>query len=109
MNKIASFLTLMFLVAVTFTWQMPTTNEDGSPLTDLAGARIYCGQEAGVHSLLVDAGNVTTYTDTTLPEGVTQYCVATAYDTSGNEGAKSNELFFTPWVAPGVLINFQKL
>jgi len=106
MNRLAKMITLMFLVAVTFTWDMPTVNEDDSPLTDLAGARIYCGTETGSHTLFTDAGNVSTYMAPTFPEG-TSFCTMTAYDTSGNEGAKSNELNFTYRLAPGAPTNLR--
>ena len=106
MNKLAKMITLMFLLAVTFTWDMPTTNTDGSPLTDLAGARIYCGTETGVYNLFADPGNVSTYATTTFPEG-TSYCTMTAYDTSGNESAKGNEVNFTYRLEPGAPINLR--
>ncbi len=32
---------------VTLTWEAPTTNTDGSPLTDLAGYNIYYGRVSG--------------------------------------------------------------
>lgn len=100
---------ICFLMAVTFTWDMPTTNTDGSPTTDLAGARIYCGPASGNHALLVDVGLVTAYTSDTFADG-THYCVATAYDIAGNESVKSNELFFTlDRLAPGAVINFKLL
>ena len=107
MNKFAKMITLMFLLAVTFTWDMPTTNTDGSPLTDLDGARIYCRTETGVYSLFADPGNVTTYTTTTFPIGMPQYCAMTAYNTSGNESDKSVEVNFTYRLRPGAPTNLR--
>jgi len=107
MNRLAKMITLMFLLAVTFTWDMPTTNTDGSPLTDLAGARIYCGTETGVYSLFADPGNVTTYTTTAFPKEIPQYCVMTAYNTSGNESVWSVERNFTYRLRPGAPINLR--
>lgn len=68
-------------------WDAPTTNEDGSPLTDLAGYKIYYGiASPDEHS--IDVGNVTTYTLTGLTPGQTYIIAATAYDASGNESEK---------------------
>jgi len=106
MKKLANLFLLIFLVAVTFTWDMPTVNEDGTPINDLAGAKIYCGNATGVYNLPVDVGNVSTYTDNVFPEG-DHYCAMTAYDTSGNESAKSADVFFTYRVAPGVPTNLR--
>ena len=106
MNRLAKMITLMFLLAVTFSWDMPTTNTDGSPLTDLAGARIYCGTKTGIYSLLSDAGNVSTYTTMTFPKG-TSYCTMTAYDASGNESEPSKEVNFTYRLRPGAPTNLR--
>lgn len=109
MKYLSHIAVICFLMAVTFTWDMPTTNTDGSALTDLAGARIYCGPAPGDHALFADAGLVTTYTSDVLADG-THYCVATAYDAWGNESVKSNEIFFTlDRPAPGAVINFKLL
>ena len=107
MNRLATALTVMFLVAVTFTWDMPTTNTDGSPLTDLAGARIYCGTETGVYSLLADPGNVTTYTTMVFQKEIPQYCVMTAYNTSGGESVWSVERNFTYRLGPDAPTNLR--
>jgi len=107
MNRFAKMITLMFLLAVTFTWDMPTTNTDGTPLTDLAGARIYCGEVSNSAFLIATVGNVSTYTTDEFPENITQYCSMTAYDTSGNEGARSNEVNFTYRLAPGAPTNLR--
>ena len=105
MNRLATMFTLMFLIAVTFTWDMPTTNEDGSPLTDLAGARVHYGTAPGVYDTTIDAGNVSTYT-VNMPEG-NYYGAISAYDTSGNEGAKSNEVNFTYRLGPDAPVNLR--
>ncbi len=76
----------------TLSWEPPTTNADGTPLTDLAGYKIYYGTSANNYSQNIDVGNVTTYTIDNLTEGLTYYFVATAYDTSGNESEYSNEV-----------------
>lgn len=76
----------------TLSWDAPTTNEDGTPLTDLSGYKIYYGTSSGNYSQSIDVGNITTYTVGNLTEGVTYFFVATAYDTSANESNYSNEV-----------------
>jgi hypothetical protein len=73
-------------------WDPPTTNVDGSPLTDLAGYKIYYGTASGTYGQPIDVGNVTTYTLTGLVQGQTYYIAATAYDTSNNQSGFSNEV-----------------
>ena len=73
-------------------WDTPTTNADGSPLTDLAGYWIYYGTSSGSYIGKTYAGSVTTYTLTNLTKGQTYYIVATSIDTSNNESAFSNEV-----------------
>lgn len=75
--------------AVTLSWDAPTTTVDGSPLTDLAGYRIYYSTESGKYNSTdcVSVGkDVTTYTleNIHLAPG-TYYFTVTAYDTGGNE------------------------
>ncbi len=86
---------------ITLAWDAPTTNADGTPLTDLAGYKIYHALMSGgyVAGTGIDVGKVLTKTLTNFCEG-TYYFVATAYDTSGNESAYSNEVFKTIKIAP---------
>jgi hypothetical protein len=76
----------------TLSWDAPTTNADGTPLTDLAGYKVYYGTASGIYSQNKDVGNVTTYTVTNLTDGLTYYFAVTAYDTSMNESGYSNEV-----------------
>ena len=73
-------------------WDPPTTNADCSALTDLAGYKIYYGTSSGNYSTVITVGNVTTYTVTGLTDNITYYFATTAYDSSGNESAFSNEV-----------------
>ena len=68
---------------------------DGSELTDLAGYRIYYGDERRNYSGMVDLTNASATSHTlTLASG--DYFVAmTAYDAEGNESAYSNEVLKT--------------
>ncbi|HMK56661.1 MAG TPA: hypothetical protein VK448_08505 [Dissulfurispiraceae bacterium] len=80
------------LCSVALTWTAPTTNTDGSPLTDLAGYKIYYGTAPGNYSASLNVGN-TTSASLTLPQcGVTNYFAATAYDIAGIESTYSNEV-----------------
>lgn len=79
----------------TLTWTMPTTNVDNTPLTDLAGVKLYYGVASGTYTTVIDVALVTTYAVTNLTVGTTYYFVATAYDAMGNESSYSNEVFKT--------------
>lgn len=72
-------------------WTNPTTNTDGTPLTNLAGIRIHYGRSADVLSSTVDvtpAGR-TTYTIEDLALGE-WFFAARAYNSAGAESALSN-------------------
>ncbi len=73
-------------------WDPPTTNADGTTLTDLAGYKIYYGTESGNYSTVIDSANVTSYTVPNLSNNVTYYFATTAYNTSANESGFSNEV-----------------
>jgi hypothetical protein len=75
----------------TLSWNAPTTNVDGTPLTDLAGYKLYYGTASGTYAQNINVGNVTTYTVPTLTDGLTYYFAVTAYDTASNESGYSNE------------------
>jgi len=68
----------------------PTENSDGSPLTNLAGMRVYYGTSpSSLNQKIQLAGTAPmTYTISNLASG-TWYFAATAYNTSGAEGAMS--------------------
>jgi hypothetical protein len=74
------------------TWKQPTTNTDGTTLTDLGGYKIYYGISPGNYSEVIDVGKVTKYTIADLPDGFTYYFVVTAYNTLGYESEYSNEV-----------------
>ena len=78
---------------VHLSWEAPTTNEDGTPLTDLAGYKIYYGTSSGVYDHTVDVGlmqgiQLSRY----MSVGITYYFVATAYNTARIESEYSNEV-----------------
>jgi len=75
-------------------WEAPTA-EDGTPLTDLAGFKVYWGTASRVYPNVVDVGMALEYL-VELPYGFTYYFAVTAYSTSGDESAYSEEVVFIP-------------
>src|SRR3989440_210932 len=80
---------------VTLTWSAPSSN-GGSPITNY---RIYRGTSSNGETLKTTIGNVLTYTDTTVTNGVTYYYQVSAVNNVG-EGPRSNEASATPSAPP---------
>ena len=82
--------------SATLSWTAPTLNEDGTPLTDLAGFRIYWGNAPGVYSDSITINNpgITTYVLQGLAAG-TYYFVCTAFDAANTESDLSNTATLT--------------
>lgn len=78
--------------AAILSWDPPTTNTDGTLLTDLAGHKIYYGTSAGNYTNTLDVGNRTTYQLGSLTDGITYYFAVTAYNIYGSESAFSNQV-----------------
>jgi|WetSurMetagenome_2_1015567.scaffolds.fasta_scaffold00113_18 hypothetical protein len=95
---------------VTLTWSVPTTNTDGSQMTDLAGYELYMGKSSGNYTRItrIPVGDSMllcrdaeadkfpktakcSYTVTGLPQG-DYYFVVSAYNTFGNKSSHSNEV-----------------
>ena len=78
--------------AVTLTWSPPVQNDDGSPLTDLAGYRIYYGTQSGNYSEVIEIDNpgISTYVVENLPPA-TYFFSSTAFNEALVESAYSNE------------------
>jgi len=84
-------------------WNAPTTNANGSALTDLSGYRVYTGTSSSVAcpgssyqpvpSPTSDpaTGAIISYSVPGLTTGTTYFVQVTAVDTSGNESACSNQ------------------
>ncbi len=78
--------------SVTLSWIPPTENEDGTPLTNLAGYRIRYGDRSGSYSKTISVTNpgLAAYViDGLLPE--THYFVMSSVNSSGVESQYSNE------------------
>jgi Fibronectin type III domain len=78
--------------SIMISWLAPTENEDGTPLTNLAGYRIRYGQQTGAYTSVVNVTNpgLASYVINGLAAG-TYYLVLSAVNTNGGESANSNE------------------
>jgi hypothetical protein len=77
--------------STTLSWQPPAANLDGTPLTDLAGYRVYWGTTEGTYPYTAQISNVATRSHTVSGLGVgTWYFVVTALNSDGVESAYSN-------------------
>ena len=84
----------------TVSWTAPSTNEDGTPLTDLAGYKLYaCPVQPCTKATGAVIAQPTT-TSTPVSHGKQGFLFGTAVDTSGNESAESNVIPFD-LLAPG--------
>lgn len=78
--------------SVTIAWDAPTMNEDGTPITDLAGYTVYYGALSGEYTDSIDViPPDTTATIGDLSPG-TWYVAISAFDTAGYESDLSVEL-----------------
>jgi hypothetical protein len=77
--------------SATLSWTPPTTNTNGSPLTNLAGYRVHWGTTAGSYPNKVTVNNpgLTSYVVSNLVPG-TYYFVVTALSSTGAESQFSN-------------------
>jgi len=79
--------------STTLSWTAPSQRVDGSPITNLAGYRLYYGTSSGNYTAVQDLGNVTTLNLATLSLGQgTYYFVLTAYDIQNYESGYSTEI-----------------
>ncbi len=79
--------------SVTLNWTAPSENEDGTPLVDLAGYRIYWGQAPGNYpnSETINNASISTYVVDNLAPGTYEF-VATSFNAFGVESAFSNSI-----------------
>lgn len=81
------------LGSATVSWDIPTTNADGSPLTDLAGFRVHYGTEPGVYTHVVNVDGATiNRAGIEGLEPATYFFVVTALDLAGNQSEPSVEV-----------------
>lgn len=76
--------------SATLTWKAPKRNEDGSKLKNLAGFRVYYGQDSSnlVYHVEIPERHIKTVTIEQLTQG-TWYFAVTAYTTAGLESSFS--------------------
>jgi len=78
---------------VTLNWQAPTELVDGSPLTDLAGFRLYYGRASTDYEDVVELhAGLSSFVVEGLETGKTWYFSATAYRSNGMESAFAPEI-----------------
>jgi hypothetical protein len=79
--------------SVTLNWIPPTENEDGTPLMDLAGYRVYWGEFPGTHTEVMDFDNpgLSRVVIDNLAPGSYEF-VATAINDAGVESRFSNAI-----------------
>jgi hypothetical protein len=72
-------------------WQSPTTNSDGTPLTNLAGFHIHYGTSSTnlLQTIQVASASATSQVVSNLTAG-TWYFAVTAYTNSGSESNPSS-------------------
>ena len=102
MNRLLAILTLCALalaasaaepvVKVQLIWTMPTNNMDGTPLTDLAGAKVYYGTSSSNYTEIVDVGLTNRTFVTGLQANRLYFFNGTAYNTAGLESDFCNEV-----------------
>jgi Putative Ig domain len=77
--------------SVTLSWQAPTRNEDGTPLTDLAGYQVHYGQVSGQYSQTLSLPDAA-YTSVTIEDltPATWYFAVKAVNSAGVVSGFSN-------------------
>jgi len=76
----------------TLNWLAPDANSNGSALEDLAGYKIYYGEQANnlTESITIDGINLTSYVIENLNSNTTYYFSITAINSQNIESAYSN-------------------
>ena len=85
--------------SVTLAWDPPTTNADGTPLTDLAGYKVYYGTQSHAYDykMKIVGRDVTTCTINGLSPNTTYYFAVKAFDKPGNYSDFSNKISFAKY------------
>jgi hypothetical protein len=80
---------------VTLSWVAPAENVDGSQLDDLAGYRIYYGEQSRSYSDVAEVADAAASSHTLSLVTGEYYLAMTALDQEGNESGYSNEVVRT--------------
>ena len=86
---------------VELVWTLPTATNQGSPLDDLTGAKVYYGTSSSNYTTTIDVGLTNRHTVTGLESGTTYYFNGTAYNAQGLESEFCNEVVKTATLSPG--------
>ncbi|MDQ7786428.1 MAG: DUF1566 domain-containing protein [Thermodesulfovibrionales bacterium] len=92
----------------TLSWVPPATNEDGTPITDLSGYKVYYGTSTKSYPQTLTVGNVTTCTVGNLADGTTYYFAITAVNSSLKESKYSNEISRVMPAAPHYALSISR-
>jgi len=81
--------------AIRLLWVAPTTNDDGSPLTNLVGYNIFRSEVMGTDGIRLNTDLVqgTAYLDSNLGSNITYYYTVRAVNSIGVESEYSNEAY----------------
>lgn len=93
LSAIAASPVSVFAANAVISWTPPTSNTDGSPLTDLSGYRLYSGCVASgqYERAALTLGTITSYDLGGLPSVGTCYFALGSLNAAGTESARSNE------------------
>ena len=73
-------------------WQAPTKNTDGTPLTNLAGYKVLYGTSPKQYSQTVSVSGASNVSRTIALSPGTWYFAVKAVDSAGKESSPSNEV-----------------
>ena len=103
----------MFLGGLLILAALSTTVRAGQSVTlawnrstdpTVVGYNIYYGRASGLYTNMINAGNATNATISSLIPGITDYFAVTTYNSSGVQSPFSNEVSYTAPFLPGVQI-----
>lgn len=89
--------------SVSLGWEPPRTCEDGSPLVDLSGYRLYHGGSSRGYVRYITVSNSNYITYTNLYPGITNFFAITAVNSLGEESDYSEEIAL--YVPPAVVVS----
>ena len=93
--------------SITLTWTPPTTNDDGSPLTDLAGYKIWYGTSSSMSSNTIKEVTNPGVTSAVIGPGLapgTYYMVMAAYNAAKGESVKAPPTPLQKTIGAGVTV-----
>jgi hypothetical protein len=94
-GNVVEMLTVSTLSSIALNWVAPAENVDGTPLTDLAGYRIYYGTASRSYTGMIELTDPGDSGHTLSLASGDYYVAMTALDREGNESAYSNEVLKT--------------